>query len=79
MDFSLIDSMDEEACYCRLLELLHPDGLTCPQCGERQRLGIDRRHRAPILDYQCGGCGRVFNAFTATFLQGTHRRPFRSC
>jgi transposase-like protein len=27
------------------------------------------------VDYQCGGCGRVFNAFTGTSLQGTHRRP----
>ena len=75
MDFSLIDYLDEAACYTKLLELLHPDGLACPQCGERQRLGIHRRHRDPVLDYQCGACGRVFNAWTGTALQGTHRRP----
>lgn len=28
-----------------------------------------------MLDYQCGHCGRVFNAFTATPLQGIRRSP----
>jgi len=75
MDFSLIDYLDEDACYSKLVALLHPDGLACPRCGERRRLGIHRCHRAPVVDLQCGACGRVFNAFTGTALQGTHRRP----
>jgi transposase-like protein len=75
MDFSLIDYLDEDACYTKLVELLHPHGLGCPRCGELQRLGIHRCHRAPVVDFQCGHCGRVFNAFTGTPLQGTHRRP----
>lgn len=75
MDFALNDYLDEDACYAQLVALLHPDGLSCPGCGERQRLGIHHRYRAPVLDYQCGTCGRVFNAWTGTILQGTHRRP----
>src|SRR3954471_2501606 len=75
MDFSLIDYLDEAACYRTLVELLHPDGLACPHCGENQRLGIHRRRREPVLDYQCAACGRVFNAWTGTALEGTHRRP----
>ena len=75
MDFALIDYLDEDACYRRLVALLHPDGLACPRCGGRERLGVHHRHRAPVLDYQCGACGRVFNAWTGTLLQGTHRRP----
>ncbi len=75
MDFSLIDYLDEDACYAKLVELLHPDGLACSGCGERERLGVHRRRRAPVLDYQCAACGRVFNAWAGTFLQGTHRRP----
>ena len=75
MDFSLIDYLDEDACYTKLVELLHPGGLACPRCGERQSLGIHRCHRAPVVDLQCGTCGRVFNAFTGTSLRGTHRRP----
>ena len=75
MDFPLIDLMDPRACYEKLLGLLHPDGLACPHCGEHDRVGIHRRHRDPVLDYQCGVCGRVFIAFTGTPLQGIRRSP----
>jgi transposase-like protein len=75
MDFPLIDLMDERACYERLVELLHPAGLACPRCGASDRMGIHRRHRDPVIDYQCGGCGRVFNAFTGTPLRGIRRSP----
>jgi transposase-like protein len=73
MDFPIQDLMDEQACYDRLLQALHPDGLACPRCGARDHLGIHRRHRAPLIDYQCAGCARVFNCFTETTLHGTHR------
>ncbi len=75
MDFPLTELMDEDACYAKLLAWLHPDGLACPRCGTRDRLHVHRRHRAPVLDYRCAGCGRVFDAFTGTLLQGTQRRP----
>jgi transposase-like protein len=75
MDFPLIDLMDEHACYAELLAPLHPDGLACPRRGAGDRLGIHRRHRDPILDYQCGRCRRVFNASTGTPLQGIRRPP----
>ena len=74
MDFPIAELMDEDACYAKLLHWLHPDGLACPRCGARDGLGVHRRHRAPILDYRCKACHRVFNAFTGTALQGT-RRP----
>jgi transposase-like protein len=73
MDFPLIDLLDEDACYDFLVETLHPDGLVCPACGGRH-LTVHRAHRAPVLDYRCA-CGRVFNAWTGTALQGTQRRP----
>ena len=75
MDFPLIDLRDEHACYQKLVALLHPDGLACPKCGARDRLGVHRRHRDPVIDYQCGRCRRAFNAFTATPLQGIRRSP----
>jgi hypothetical protein len=74
MDFPITDLLDEQACYERLEALLHPGGLACPRCGARAGLGVHRRHRAPVLDYQCGACSRVFNAFTGTALQKS-RRP----
>jgi hypothetical protein len=75
MDFPILDLMDQQACYERLLGLLHPDGLTCPRCG----VGADRytvhRRRCPVVDYRCKGCRRVFNLFTGSAWQGTHRTP----
>jgi transposase-like protein len=75
MDFPIAELMDEPACYAKLVAWLHPDGLACPRCQDRDTSYVHRRDRAPILDYRCRGCGCVFNAFTGTALQGTKRRP----
>src|SRR3982751_6726184 len=75
MDFPLADLMDEDACYAKLVSWLHPGGIACPRCRRDDRMHVHRRHRAPVLDYRCGHCRRVFNAFTGTALQGTERRP----
>ena len=74
MDFPLTGLMDEAACYARLVEVLHPEGLACPRCGG-DRFGVHRRRRDPVLDYRCRDCRRVFNAFTASALEKTSRRP----
>jgi transposase-like protein len=75
MDFPITDLLDEDACYAKLVTWLHPEGLDCPRCHQADRMRVHRRHRAPVLDYRCGHCGRVFNAFTGTLLHGTRRRP----
>jgi transposase-like protein len=75
MDFPITDLMDEDACYAKLVQWLHPDGLVCPRCQQANRLRVHRSHRAPVRDYRCGHCRRVFNAFTGTILHGTKRRP----
>ena len=75
MDFPIAEFMDEDACYEKLVAILHPDGLACPRCQARDGLRVHRRHRAPVLDYRCDACGRVFNAFTGTAFHKTHRRP----
>lgn len=74
MDFPIIDLLDEGACYTQLVAWLHPEGLTCPDCHCADHLLIHRRSREPVIDYRCGHCGRVFNAFTGTALQGIHYR-----
>jgi transposase-like protein len=77
MDFPILDLMDQPACYQKLLDLLHPDGLACPRCG-RGRDGYNvHRHRdgSPVVDYRCKRCRRVFNLFTGTPWQGAHRTP----
>ena len=75
IDFPVGELLDEQKCYNALLRWLHPGGLACPQCGATDGLNVHRRHRDPVLDYRCKGCGRVFNAFTGTQFDGTHRRP----
>ena len=75
MDFPITELMDEDACYRWIVALLHPDGLACPRCGAHEGLRVHRRYRAPVLDYRCTTCRRVFNAFTETAFHKTHRRP----
>src|SRR3954454_22913230 len=75
MDFPISELMDEGACYAKLVEWLHPDGFACPRCRQGDRMAVHRRRRPPVLDYRCGHCGRVFNAFTDTALHGVKRGP----
>jgi transposase-like protein len=75
MDFPITDLMDEQACYTQLVDWLHPDGLACPRCHRDDRMVVHRRGRDPVLDFRCGHCRRVFNAFTGTALRGIKRRP----
>ena len=74
--WSLNDFMDEQACYEFLAQVFHPDGLKCPL---GHPLPPDQaphdRHRAPIYDYQCRECGKVYNMFTGTLFRGSHYSP----
>jgi len=75
MDFPILDLMDPDACFRFLVDALHPDGLRCPGCRRTDALSVHDRHRPPVLDYRCRGCGAVFNAYTGTPLRKTHRSP----
>lgn len=75
MDFPLTDCMDQRACYQKLLAALHPEGLGCPHCGEKQRVGVHRYRRPHVPDFRCKECRCVFNAWTGTLFHGTHRSP----
>ncbi len=76
MDFPIIDLMDRDACYQKLLDLLHPQGLACPRCAAGDGHHVHRRRPdSPVVDYRCKGCRRVFNVFTGTPWQGTHFSP----
>src|SRR5438093_13117043 len=75
MDFPIQDMMDESACYEKLKGLLHPDGLACPRCHEQDGVGVHRYRREHTPDYRCSKCGRVFNIYTDTKLDGVRRKP----
>ena len=74
MDFPIDHLMDEAACYGQLLAWLHPGGLNCPAC-RCPDAWVHRAFRDPVTDFRCKRCNRVYNAFTGTTFQGTHRRP----
>ena len=71
--FPIQDLLDEQKCYDKLVGLLHPGGLRCPQCGSSvAESAVHSRERQPLLKYRCR-CGRFYNAFAGTLFQGTHR------
>ncbi len=72
--FSTAELMDQKKCYDLLVDIFHPEGICCPKCKNPiENTTVHRRERAPILYHQCP-CSRVFNIFTNTVLQGTHKR-----
>lgn len=71
IEFPLTSQPSQIDCYELLLSLLHRDGLQCPNGHSLDDAKIHRRKREPIIDYRCKICGRCFNAFTGTVLQGT--------
>jgi transposase-like protein len=73
--FPLIDLLDEKGCYEWLLNVLHPQGLACPE-GHKLPFGQapHDRKREPIVKYKCRECGKVFHIFTGTDLSGSHYR-----
>ena len=71
--FPITELLDEQACYEFLLRVLHPKGLRCPAghgvvTGQAPHMS----DRAPVVDYRCRRCGKVFNVFTHTLWSGTH-------
>jgi len=74
--FALTPMLDEEACYNYLVEALHPNGLRCPLDHPLPKdQAPHRKVRAPVMDYRCRQCGKVFNAFTGTVWSKTKYRP----
>ncbi len=70
--FPLTKLLDEQACYEWLLQILHPQGLHCPN-GHAIPVGQAPhvRKRRPIVKYKCRECGKVFHIFTGTDLSGS--------
>ena len=69
--FPLDDLLDEDRSYTWLVTFLHPEGLQCPNGHSRPPEQCPHtRTRAPIVEYRCRECGRVYNVFTDTVLNG---------
>ena len=61
---------DERAVYLKLLELLHPEGLTCPRCGSRHFSQVTSDYATSVPAHWCSNCTRCFDAWTGTLFQG---------
>jgi transposase-like protein len=67
MRFPIADLIDEIKCYNYLLNILHPDGLKCPNGHPLpQNQAPHNINRSPVVKYKCRICGRVYNLFTNT-------------
>jgi hypothetical protein len=67
MDFPILDLMDQDGCYHKLLDLLHPDGLVCLHCAAWDGLNVPRhRPESAVVDYRCKGCCRDGNRDAAS-------------
>ena len=74
MDFPIHDLMNEDACYQFLLDLFHPAGLTLPRC-QPPRDSTPNGISVSLSWIIAAPVSRVFNAWTGTVFQGTHRPP----
>ena len=71
--FPLTEVLDPEVCYRWFESMLWPAGRVCPRCGARDRLIVQDRDKAPLVDYECQHCRCVFNLFSGTVFRQTHR------
>ena len=69
--FPLAELPSLESCYDFLCEIIHPNGIHCPGGHNIDNATVHRRKRYPLLDFRCKKCGKIFNIFTGTDLQGT--------
>jgi DNA-directed RNA polymerase subunit RPC12/RpoP len=66
---------EESACYRKLVELLYPDGLACPECGSKRFEEVGRNRKAWVSTHRCTRCQCEFNAWSGTLLQGARCPP----
>lgn len=73
--FPIDDLLDDNRCYRWLIEKRWPGGKpVCPRCGETERIHVHNRDQAPVEDFRCKTCRRVFNVHTGTVFQKSRRR-----
>ncbi len=76
MEFPKVDFEDEEACFKALLDLVHPEGLRCPDCRQRDGVRVHDNNSQPWhIRYWCRHCDKTFHIWTGTKLEGTHFTP----
>ena len=76
MDFPITDLMDEDACYAKLVQWLHPQGFSLARDAAGTMPWPSTAAAVPrSWTTAAGHCRRVFNTFTGTSLYGAKRPP----
>jgi len=77
MEFPILDLMDMEESRRWIEQHFHPEGLRCPRCqasvAEARLFRYTKRSQLPV--YRCKRCGRTYNLYTGTVLEGHHLTP----
>jgi transposase-like protein len=73
IDFPIDELMDDSICTLWLERHLHPQGLTCPQCGSGTRRLFRAQGHFPA--YRCRACEGYYTLLTGTVFAKTRQRP----
>jgi transposase-like protein len=73
IDFPITELLDDSICTIWLERHLHPDGLTCPHCGNSERRLFRAQDHFPA--YRCRACQGYYTLLTGTVFAKTRQRP----
>jgi transposase-like protein len=73
IDFPIDELLDDSVCTHWLERHLHPNGLTCPQCGHAERRLFRAQGHFPA--YRCRACDGYYTLLTGTIFAKTRQRP----
>jgi transposase-like protein len=74
IDFPIDELLDANICMRWLEQHLHPDGLTCPHCGQHAERRLFRAQRH-FPAYRCRACDGYYTLLTGTIFAKTRQRP----
>ena len=69
--FHLYHKPDPLECYDILKTILHGNDFGCPNGHGIEVSTIHKKDRWPVVVHKCKECGKTYNIYTATVLQGT--------
>lgn len=77
MEFSITDLLSPTESTQWILDYFHPQGLICPNCGDRVSNAYVFRttQKSQLTVYRCRACSTAYNLYTNTIFQQRHLTP----
>lgn len=77
MIFPIEELLDRDESIAWLRSHLHPEGLTCPHCGDGE---VNSRYfrqlrRSELEVRRCNGCQGIYNLYSGTVFEQHHLKP----